>query len=355
MWFFVYFLIFAQCCFASVPGVPLDNDLPDDEILKRVPSYDCARTLSACVEEVVSRGKSIGVLDFDELLVRWYTVNPKSGAGRIVATNLGKRLDALFANPTFCGNLHGLLIVTARLARPVDGHNITRRFSDEDVSKYRDSVMETTNAELDECLPNIAKFLRSKANFGGELPDRSRYEEEEQYRRNGYTVHPNGFIWNCGVVVMGGAMDRYGKIRHCKHATLMEVLESLPRPEDYTIFYLDDTPKWFGPFLKEGFSGISMHLLHYNFKKAEEEALRRRLALSSVPSQSSYAPIEQESVVGRGYIYSAVKFSCTVIAAVCIVLRYCSTRGLNPFNYIRDMLNLMRRIAIKILLYQQEC
>jgi hypothetical protein len=203
MWFFVYFLIFAQCCFASVPGN--GDGLSDGEVLRRVPSYSCAKTLSAFVEEVVSRGKTVGVLDFDELLVKDKKIfhNGKFVECK-VATNLGKRLDALFANPTFCGNLHGLLIVTARLARPVDGRNITRRFSDEDVSKYRDSVMETTNAELDECLPNIAKFLRSKANFGGELPDRSRYEEEEQYRRNGYTVHPNGFIWNCGVVVMGG-------------------------------------------------------------------------------------------------------------------------------------------------------
>jgi hypothetical protein len=127
-------------------------------------------------------------------------------------------------------------------------------------------------------------------------------------------------------------------------------------PSEYTVFYLDDSAKWFGAFLEKGFcEGVSIHLLHYNFKKAEEEALRRRLALSSVPSQSSYAPIEQESVVGRSYVYSVVKFCCAVITAVCIVRRYCATRGLNPFNYIRDMLNLMRRIAIKILLYQQEC
>ncbi|MEI6628002.1 MAG: hypothetical protein WCN27_01155, partial [Alphaproteobacteria bacterium] len=195
------------CCFAG------DTDLPDHVILKKVPSYDCANALSACVEEVVSRGKTVGVLDFDELLVKDKKIfhNGKFVECK-VATNLGKQLDESFADHAFCGNLHGLLIVTARLARPLDSRNITRRFSDEDVSEHRDFVMETTNAELDECLPNIAKFLRSKANFGGELPDRSRYEEEEQYRRNGYTVHPNGFIWNVGLLLWGGQwmmMEKY--------------------------------------------------------------------------------------------------------------------------------------------------
>ncbi|MCX7343288.1 MAG: hypothetical protein NT128_03990 [Proteobacteria bacterium] len=364
MWFFIYFLIFAQCCFASLPRAPLGEDLPDHVILKRVTSYGCASTLSACVEAVVSRGQTVGVLDFDELLVKWSITNPTTRAGRTVATELGKRLDGLFEDPGFRENLHGLLIVTARLARPLDDYDITRRFSDEDVGKYRKSVMETTNAELAICLPNIAKFLRSEANFGGVLPDRLSYEKDRRYRRNGYTVHPNGFIWNCGVVVMGGAMDDGGEIRHCKHATLMEVLESLPRPKDYTFFYLDDSPKWFGAFLEKGFyKGVTLHLLHYNFKKAEEEAEAEAEAEAGagaggrvvLPAASSlYAPVEQEIVVGRSYVYSAVKFCCAVITAVCIVRRYCATRGLNPFNYIRDMINLMRHIAIKILLYQYE-
>ena len=153
---------------------------------------------------------------------------------------------------------------------------------------------------------------------------------------------------------MGGAMDDDGEIRHCKRATLIEVLLKIPSlPSEYTVFYLDDSAKWFGAFLEKGFcEGVSIHLLHYNFKKAEEEAVRRRVVL---PAGSSLcAPVEQEIVVGRSYVCSAVKFCCAVITAVCIVRRYCATRGLNPFNYIRDMINLMRHIAIKILLYQCE-
>ncbi len=186
MWFFVYFLIFAQCCFAADPE---DNGLPDHVILRRVPSYGCASTLSACVKKVVSRGQTVGVLDFDELLVKWHITNQTSGAGRTVATKLGERLDGLFTDSEFRENLHGLLIVTARLARPVDGRNIKKRVSDKELDEHRSTVMETTNAELEICLPNIAKFLRSKANFGGGLPDRLRHEEEAEYRRNGYTQH----------------------------------------------------------------------------------------------------------------------------------------------------------------------
>ncbi len=339
MWFFIYFLIFAQCCFAA--------DLPDDEILSRVRSYDCANTLSACVKEVVEGcpRKKIGVLDFDELLVKGKrTFLTGKIVEHTVATELGKRLDALLGNHEFCGNLHGLLILTARLARPVDGRNINRRFSEGKVSEHRRFVMETTNRELKGCLPNIAKFLRSKANFGGELPDRLRYEEEEQYKVDGYTEHPNGFIWNCGVVVMGGAMDEGGEIRHCKHSTLVEVLQSFPTPKEYTVFYLDDSAQWFGPFLERGFcEGVSMRLFHYNFEEAEKW---KRIVL---PSSYSYTPVEEESVSSVSYLYSTVKYCCALVTVVCIAKRYCLSRGLNPFNYIRDAVKLMRYIAYKIL------
>ena len=351
MYFFIYCFICFSSCFAG------DLDEGGGRHLKRVPSIDCPNILVNTVKLTVAGSEDpvTLVFDFDDVLVK--SVG-QFGQEVTVVTKFAKQLDSIITNPDFAKNISGILILTARLARPIVVGDPMLTHHEKEVDLHRKEVMLTTNSELERCVPNIAAFLRSAKNFGGLLPDYLRYTGDEDYRKDGYTADcKNGFIWNCGIVVMGGAMDSDGELRHCKRFSLNKFLKTIPQPPgSYNILYIDDQPKWLAEFAAKGLGEwMSMHLFHYDAPVGERHkpVMRRQLPAYHAEDTSEIDVRSLISTAFRAAVSCAIKIA-VVAYAINKVHSLRQYRIVRHFEHVLKWafhltLNCMRRLAFKIL------
>lgn len=369
MRFFVVVFIFIYACFAADPE---DRDLTgggDSPQLARVPSFSCHRALADIVKESIigSKSRLTIVLDFDKVL-------GEEVGGQTVPTLLAKQLDRMIGEPDVRANIYGILILTARDCRRFDVRSPKTIYPEEETTLRRKETILTTNTELTRCVPNIAAFLRSKDNFGGMLPDFLEHCMEEQYRTGGYTVHSEGFIYSCGLFVMGGAISSSSKrLRHCKHFTLREALKLLPKPDGgHGVLYIDDHKPWFAPFVEQGLGdGISMHLFHYDVAFAPV-AVRPKSTVQRYRKGRHGDAQEQRHIV-RAHQYDTYEddslpsiktiFKTALRCAATAAVVYCVLRPIDSIRNLRIVklcervffwalhltFNCMKKVAFKIL------
>ena len=353
---FIALFVFVSLCFAADPD---DRDLTGgghSPKLHEIPSYSCHRLLAGAVAGVITTSQEpvTLVFDFDDVLVKYAT-------RKTVPTRFAQELDGIFAQPEIKRNVRGIIILTARLSRPINETRPKRRYSEEETDMHRKEVISTTNEELQRCVPNIASILHSIDNFGGKLPDFSKYSDDAQYQKDGYGVHEEGFIYNCGLFVMGGAINSKQKLRHCKHFTLLKALEMISAKTS-NILYIDDHKPWFSPFLDEGLDGIHMHLFHYEANIAEKMPVLRRAAQPSrvIPaSHIHYSDTYEDDSLPS--IKTMFKTALRYVATAALV--YCVFRPIDSFRNLRIVrlcervflwalhltFNCMKRVAFKIL------
>ena len=356
MWFFIYVFICLSSCFAGDLG---EGEISSPSPLKKTPSFDCPIGLSTSFEKTITKcaRPKVVILDIDKFLVRG---NLK---GYTVPTRLGRRLDAFFGRHDIATLVHGLVIVTARPTRP--DHLGT--YTEAELLKCRKSTFEVTNAELLACVPNIAKFLRSKDNFNGFLPDFLTFNDPQNgdYRRLGFTVDPEGFVYNCGLLVMGMAKNPKGVLRHCKHFTISQFLQrSVPTPEggfealcgDDHLPWLDGYQKGFGP-------NTVVHTFHYKFEDAEIEiSIKPRPVRRQLPAyhEEDNSEIEIRSLISTTF-RTAVSYAIK-IAVIAYALN--KVHSLRQYRIVRHFehvlnwafhltLNCIRRLAFKLLFERQ--
>lgn len=366
MRFFVVVYIFIYACFASDPE---DRDLTGgghSPKLHRVPSYSCHHLLAGAVASVIRSSQTpvTLVFDFDDVL-------GGNVGGETIPTPLAKQLDRMIEDPVVRANIYGILILTARPCRHFDESSPKKIYSEKETTLRRKETILTTNTELTRCVPNIAAFIRSKDNFGGTLPDFLDHCMEEQYRTDGYTVHSEGFIYNCGLFVMGGAINSSkNKLRHCKHFTLREVLKLLPRPDGgHGVLYIDDHKPWFAPFVEKGLgAGVSMHLFHYNPNSTA--VVRQKSVSMQQYGQENHSQkhitrahqygreMEDESWPSiKSIFFSALRCAATAAVIYCVLRPIDSIRNLRIvklcervfFWALHLTFNCMKRVAFKIL------
>lgn len=355
MRFFVIYFVFLSSCFATEDLLGGDENSPG---LKRVPSISCHMDLTNRVKEAIIGSKKpiTIVLDFDEVLRKGII---KRGTEVTIPTELAIQLDFLIECPDVKKNIYGIFILTARLTRPMDEKDLKKLYSEEEMTSHRKEVISTTNTQLEECVPNIARFLRSRENFCGTLPDFLHAYGNEEYRKDGCTIHTEGFLYNCGLLVMGGAINSAHKLRHCKHFTLQEALRMVPKPDGgFGILYIDDHKPWFSPFVEKGFGdGVIMHLFHYDV--ATQETIKPKPVMQDrLLKDIDYEDDQVPSV--KSIIYSAARYFAIAEIVYCVLKPLDSLRHYRAVRYferaliwaVRLTLNCMKRLVFKILFDQ---